>query len=111
MKIKAPDGKEYEVDIERAKNIGLCKEIRPEIISFRVGDVFKSNGGLPVFIIQSEYFNHTYAFAGLDGLELFSNISPSLTKREMVEYLNKNKYKLLGNINSDIRKLISAYVR
>lgn len=101
------DGKEYEVNLAKAKELGLCKEIEPQITSFFVGDIFKAASSCRVMIIQSQYRNPTYTLAGLSGLELFSNISHSLYEKEMLEYLNKHRYKFLGNINKGISELIN----
>jgi hypothetical protein len=107
MKIEI-EGKEYEIDINRAKELGLCKEIK--ITDFSVGDVFETKCGSRVLIIRSTYnpYGYKYNIAGNDGLYLYSDFGENpLGREQMLDFLNKHEYKFIKNINSDIETLIS----
>lgn len=108
MKIEI-EGKEYEIDFNRAKELGLCKEIHEKITDFSAGDVFESKNGTRILIIQTSYSNTKYNIAGRNGLYLYSDFnSQPFSRVEMFEYLNSDlKYKFIKNINNDIDTLIS----
>jgi hypothetical protein len=118
MKINI-EGKEYEIDINRAKELGLCKETHKKITDFSAGDVFESKSGTRILIIETSYSNTKYNIAGRNGLYLYSNFNETPFNREqmleylngeqMLEYLNDDrKYKFIKNINSDIDALINS---
>jgi hypothetical protein len=111
MKITIEE-KGYEIDIQRAKELGLCKEVRKEIIDINAGDVFEAPWGERVLIVEvkrgfkssgSKFYN----IAGFDGLEFFSYFgSKPHDYKEMMEWLNKYKYTFIANINLDVKELI-----
>jgi len=102
------EGTEYEIDINRAKELGLCKETHKKITDFSAGDVFESRNGSRILIIETSYSNTKYNIAGRNGLYLYSDFEETPFNREqMLEYLNSDrKYKFIKNINSDIDNLI-----
>jgi hypothetical protein len=106
------ENKEYEIDIERAKQLGLCKEVRKEITDINAGDVFEAPWGERVLIVEAVYGSKSfgtkrYNIAGLDGLELFSDLnSEPLNHEEMMAWLNEGKYTFIANINLDVKELI-----
>jgi hypothetical protein len=108
MKIEI-EGKEYEIDINRAKELGLCKETPKKITDFSVGDVFESKQGSRIIIIQCLYsYSYKYNIAGNYGLYLYSDFGKNpLNQEQMLDFLNKHEYKFIKNINSDIETLIS----
>lgn len=109
------EGKEYEIDIEKAKELGVVKE--NTIKDFEVGDVFSLPWyGDNIIIVQNGYVSSSkeqkYNIAGLDGLGLYSDFgSQGLNKTEMLAWLNKSNNgmhaKFIKNINNDIQKLLS----
>jgi hypothetical protein len=108
MKIEI-EGKEYEIDISRAKKLGICKETHKKITDFSVGDVFESEDCLRILIVQSVYSKTKYNIAGRNGLYLYSDFGETpFNQEQMLEYLNNHqKYKFIKNINSDIETLIN----
>lgn len=104
------DGNELEIDLERAKKLGLCKEIKPKIESINIGDIFKNKWGVFVLIIQAVYDNyhgHRYNIAGLNGLEIFSDFHKNPpNEKEILKDLNGGEYIFIKNINDEIAKLI-----
>jgi hypothetical protein len=103
-------GKELEIDLEKAKELGLCREVHQKITSFKVGDVFGGPGFSNVLITQSHYGyqeGKKYDLAKTCGLELYSAfLDGARTESEILEYLNKNKLKFIKNINKEIIALI-----
>jgi len=108
MKIEI-EGKEYEIDINRAKELGICKETPKKITDFSVGDVFESKDYLRILIVHSSYSKTKYNIAGLNGLRLYSDFGENpIGTEQMLEYLNNHQtYKFIKNINSDIDSLIN----
>jgi hypothetical protein len=111
------EGKEYEIDIEKAKELGVLKE-DATIKDFKVGDVFSLPWyGDNIIIVQNGYAAYhskeqRYNIAGLDGLGLYPDFgSQGLNKTEMLAWLNKSNNgmhaKFIKNINNDIQKLLS----
>lgn len=103
-------GKQLEIDLEKAKELGLCREVHQKITSFKVGDVFGGPGFSNILITQSHYGykeKKKYNFAGTYGLELYSAfLDGARTEYEILEYLNRNKLKFVKNINKEINALI-----
>lgn len=103
-------GKELEIDLEKAKELGLCREVHQKITSFKVGDVFGRPGLSNILITQSHYgYNEgkKYNLAGTYGLKLYSAfLDGARTESEILEYLNKHKLKFVKNINEEINALI-----
>ena len=103
--------KEYEIDITRAQELGICKEVAKPIKRFQVGDIFKSPSSSPVMIIQSNWTyngDNSYNLAGLNGLNLFSNFMNPQNKYYVLDYLNSGGYKFVKNINEEIHNLINS---
>jgi hypothetical protein len=110
------EGKEYNIDIEKAKELGVLKvpKVDTTIKSFEVGDVF-SSGFDAILIVQNGRplisAEQRYNIAGLDGLFLYSDFgSEGVSKEEMLAYLNKGDdgfgYKFVKNVNSEIETLL-----
>ena len=105
------ENQDYEIDIKRAKELGLCKEVRKEITDINAGDVFEAPWGERVLIVEAVYGGKSfgtkrYNIAG-HGLELFSYFgSKPHDYKETMEWLNKYKYTFIANINLDVKELI-----
>lgn len=106
MKITIEDN-EYEIDVERAIELGICKKARKEITNFNVGDVFEGQAGVRVLIIQSKFFADEYNIAGICGVLLYSDFAKPLSAKQMIDYLNENGYEFVDNINEQIHDLIA----
>jgi hypothetical protein len=116
MRITIED-KEYLIDIEKAKELGVLKE-DDSIKSFKVGDAFKLSNGNIAVIIEMGYndsvYKRRYSFTGLcNELLNYSTFgSEGGTKEEVLEQLNKWKDSELmvfvKNINEDFAKLIKS---
>lgn len=110
------EGKEYEIDIEKAKELGVLKE-DATIKDFKVGDVFvPASGGYKIIIVQNGFAcsseEQKYNIAGLYGFEIYSDFgSQGLNKTEMLAWLNESwngeHAKFIKNINNDIEELLS----
>lgn len=105
MKIEF-ENNQYEIDVERAIGLGICKKVRKEIADFNIGDVFEAPGGSRVLIIQSKYYSNAYNFAGRYGVSLYSDFDEPLSANQIVDYLNHNEYEFVANINEQIHELI-----
>jgi len=79
-----------------------------EITNIEPGDIFldkvKKTGCL---IIQSVWNKDAYSLSGFKGLYNYSNCQ-SVTKEEMINYLNKYQRIFITNINDKIDKTIQA---
>jgi hypothetical protein len=106
MKIEF-ENNQYEIDVKRAIELGICKKVRKEITDFNVGDVFEGKSGVRVLIIQSKFFSDAYNIAGICGVSLFSNFAEPLSAKQMFDYLNENGYEFVDNINEQIHDLIA----
>lgn len=106
MKIEF-ENNEYEIDVKRAIELGICKKARKEITEFRVGDVFDCFGAR-VLIVEHMHGGDQYNIAGLNGLKLYSDFDEPLTYSEMLEFLNEADYKFVANINDKIAELIET---
>lgn len=112
------ENQEYEIDIERAKQLGLCKEARKQITSFKVGDVFHAPSHSRIVITAVNWcysgernINQQYNIVGSYGLNLFSNFGSDFEKlptyEGMLEYLNSQQFVLIGNINDKVHAAIN----
>jgi hypothetical protein len=111
------EGKEYTVDIAKAKELGVLKE-DATIKDFKVGDVFSLPWyGDNIIIVQNGYVSSSkeqkYNIAGLDGLGIYPDFgSQGLNKTEMLAWLNKSnngkRTKFIKNINNDIAELLKS---
>ena len=104
MKIEF-ENNEYQIDVKRAIELGICKKARKEITDFSVGDVFEESD-TRVLIIQPLYWVDGYNVAGLNGVLPYSDFDEPLTYEEMINFLNKDEYEFVANINDQIHKLI-----
>lgn len=110
------DNKEFEIDIERAKELGLCKEVRKLVTSFEVGDVFEAIGHSRIVITEATWSstggNKRYNIAGLHGFKVFGNMGADVSNlpihKQFLNYLNENGFVFIGNINSDVQALIDS---
>jgi hypothetical protein len=107
------EGTNYEINIEKAKQLGLCTEIRQPIKGFQVGDVFSLNeegSSLRVLIVQSTYGGKkkpTYNIAGINGVYLYSDFRDrAVSQTEILKFLNERNFKFLKNINNEIASLV-----
>ncbi len=100
--------KKYTIDLDRAKELGIC--IENSIERFSVGDVFRSLSGLvSIMIIECNCDTEEdtrYQLAGRDGLETYSDFDHPVTAQEILEYLNDRGYTFVGNINREVARLI-----
>lgn len=113
------EGKEFIIDLEKAKELGVLKEDKT-IKDLQVGDVFLLASGSKVIIVQNGYNNiysdteQRYNFAGLGySLDLYSSFGKEGgTKEEVLAYLNNGNYflerptKFLKNINKDVENFL-----
>jgi hypothetical protein len=105
MKITIKE-KEFEIDIERAKELGICKEVK-KINEIKAGDVFEGSRAR-VVIFQPIYGIEEFIIVGIDGLQPFSNFHELQTRYEMTEFLSEGDYTFIANINDQILELIRS---
>jgi len=116
MKITIEDT-EFEIDIERAKALGLCKEVHKpltEVVSggiYSVGNRSHSN----VLVIQTNYKYGGERFYQIYGdvyarevgtLAPFSNYPNPVNQKTMLDYLNYNGFKLMKTIGDEVVNLV-----
>ena len=105
------EGKEYTIDIEKAKSLGILKEDKT-IKDFKVGDVYLYKETTKIIIVENGYCDvntlHRWNIAGLDqGLRVYSDFGRNgASKEQMLEYLNDGPKKFIKNINEDIKSLM-----
>jgi hypothetical protein len=99
------DGKEYEVDVEKAVKEGFLREIAN--YPLMVGDVYSGPCQCcNVLLINTEYNKNSYTLVGLVGLSPFSEVPVNATSSEIRNYLTRKQYKFSHNINEKVAKLI-----
>jgi hypothetical protein len=111
------EGKEYLIDIDKAKELGVLKE-DDSIKSFKIGDAFKLGNGNIAVIIETGYNPvlevPRYSFTGLcNSLLNFSTFgSEGGTEEQVLNQLNKCKKSggvvFVKNINEDIAELFKS---
>jgi len=115
MRITIED-KEYLIDIEKAKELGVLKEDN-SIKSFKVGDAFRLKHGNIIVIIEAGYNDFDklrYSFSGLcDSIGNYSTFgSEGGTEEQVLKQLNKwkdsERIVFVKNINEDFAKLIKS---
>jgi hypothetical protein len=111
------EGKEFEIDLERAKSLGLCKEVRKpltEVISGGVYSTLKDNQS-NVLVIQTNYTYKGERLYQIYGdvlgrergtLTPFSNCSNPVDKNELLNFLNRYEYELVKTIGDLIVNLV-----
>lgn len=117
MKVITYEGKEFEIDLERAKELGVLKETLQPITNFEIGDAYRLKYGNIVVVVEAGYAYDDaarYSFSGF-GDEL-CNYSPfgkqGGTTEQVLERLNayqKNQGAVfVKNINEDFKKLLKS---
>lgn len=106
MKITLED-KEYELNVERAKELNLLKE-SPHF-PLQVGDVYKAPRYSPMLLIKPFYNDGHYILVGSFGLKPFSNaVHQTLMSEQAVkECLTSINAQFSHNINSQVDHLIA----
>jgi hypothetical protein len=110
------EGKEYNIDIEKAKELGVLKEDNT-IKSFKIGDTYRLKAGIYVVVVEvgyNLYGNMSYSFAGFQGK--LQNYSPfgkeGGTEEQVLERLNHYQAKegavFVKNINEDFKNLLMS---
>ena len=103
------EGKEFEIDIERAKGLGICKEVK-KVKDIKAGDVFEQFSGFlfrqRVMLIQPIYGFGEFNIVGLNGLLPYSDFNALMSREDMIEFLNEGGFKFIANINDQINELI-----
>jgi hypothetical protein len=116
MKVITYEGKEFEIDLERAKELGVLKETLQPITDFKIGDAYRLKQGNFVVVVEAGYAYDDaarYSFSGF-GDELY-NYSPfgkqGGTREQVIESLNAYQKKgavFIKNINEDFKKLLKS---
>jgi hypothetical protein len=116
MKVTIED-KEYNIDIEKAKELGVLKE-DSTIKSFTIGDTYRLKSGNYVVVVEVGYNlygeNLRYSFAGYQGK--LQNYSPfgkeGGTEEQVLERLNHYQANegavFVKNINEDFKNLLMS---
>lgn len=110
------EGKEYTVDIAKAKELGVIKETLPLITNFEIGDAYRLKYGNSIVVVEAGYADGDgvrYSFSGF-GNELCNYSSFGKrggTREQVLEYLNAYQKKgavFIKNINEDFKKLLNS---
>jgi ABC-type molybdate transport system substrate-binding protein len=109
------EGQEYEINLDRAKELGVIKEARKPITDIKTGDLFysKLNGNM-IVIQQSQWQADEYIFSGsVDTLYPYNQPWPSksMSKKNVINWFNTNDPDrvFVGNINDQVREIIKSY--
>lgn len=114
------EGSEFEINIKKAKSLGLLKEVSKPITSFKVGDTYRLSGGNYVVVVDVGYNceygerDPRYAFAGLDdGMRTYSPFlrqggTPEDVLKELNNYRVGSGAVFVKNINEDFKKLLKS---
>ncbi len=100
------DGKEYQIDLNKAIKDGYLKETpKPPL---NTGDVYARDSGIQVLLIQPFFNKDKYILVGVDGLSPYSNAEYQkvLSREEVVEIFDRKGYKFSHNINDKVLKLM-----
>ncbi len=95
------ENKEYELNIERAKELGVLTEAR----KLEIGDLYKNDVGTPLVVAKS-FGGESYFFMGFNGFSPYSN--ENRTASEMRVYLDTNNYRFVCNLNKAVDSLIKS---
>jgi len=102
--IQNPSGEsqKYELDVERAKSLGLLEE-RPDY-PLNTGDVYIALSYATVLLIKPFYNGEQYILIGRAGLNAYSNFETNklLSAEEVEERLYDCEYKFSHNINDAV---------
>lgn len=110
------EGKEFEIDLERAEELGVLKETLPLITDFEIGDAYRLKYGNSIVVVEAGYAggdSMRYSFSGF-GNELCNYSSFGKrggTREQVLEYLNAYQKKgavFIKNINEDFKKLLKS---
>jgi len=109
------EGKEYNIDIEKAKELGVLKEDNT-IKSFKIGDTYRLMAGNYIVVVEAGYNlygdNPRYSFAGYQGkLENYTPFGKQGgTEEQVLERLNIYQANqgavFVKNINEDFKNLL-----
>lgn len=100
------NGKEYQVDIDKAIKDGYLRE-KP-CFSLAIGDVYvlKDDRDRPVLLIQTEFQEDSYSLIGFSGLDLYSDAPTSCPIEEIKEWLISRNRIFSHNINDKVQTLM-----
>jgi hypothetical protein len=111
------EGKEFEIDLERAEELGVLKETLPLITNFEIGDAYRLKYGNSIVVVEAGYAygddGVRYSFSGFgDELRNYSSFGKrGGTREQVLEYLNAYQKKgavFIKNINEDFKKLLKS---
>lgn len=119
------NNKKYDIDLERAKELGLVKEICTNITEITPGDVFKFPSKTNYSLLMVNCLNGKYFFSGCnpshDGHKkpwAFSNYNclsgvsdnfSHCSRGEMLNYINKHEMVYLGNVTEQFNKILEKF--
>lgn len=105
MKIKI-DRTEFNLDVEKAKALNVLTEI-VEVTNIKAGERYRIKGGTEIlYIIQTANYHggvtSKYLIGGREGnpflcfnLSIGKNWAEPVSEKELIDYLNRNKYSLV----------------
>lgn len=107
------DGIEYELDLQRAKQMGIIKESK-KINDFEIGDLFIYENTNWFVVVRQGYFSDKYTIIGLDdSFRHFSDCgTDGLSKSQMLGFLNRGGEKIfVKNINEDFTNVVKLLLQ
>lgn len=92
------DNKKYELDISKAKKLGLLKEER----DFKSGDIFQKEGFIKIMVLDNFWGDSSserrYQIFGCgSSLTPYSDFDRLQTKEEILKFLEDGAYKFVKN--------------
>lgn len=107
------DGKEYEIDITQAIELGATKKKHPKITNFVAGDLFIHPEGLVpnLIVVKIDYNSEVYILMASEphySFNVFANsgIYKPMFKSELIQYLNNKGMKFHSNIVDNFSAMV-----
>jgi hypothetical protein len=107
------DGKEYEINIEKAIELGAAKKKRAKITDIISGDLFIHPKGLisNLIVVRVDYDRGLYILMASEFgycFNVFSNngINKPIYKTELIQYLNDKEMEFHSNIGDNFSAMV-----
>lgn len=93
------ENEEYDLNIDRAVELGIAKKVRPKLTSIKPGDVFKVNPKGNNYIVIIKTHDDKYLLGGLlnNPFDLYSQ--SEMSEAEALAFLNGNNWGYIDNIS------------
>lgn len=111
------DGKDYEIDIAKAIELGAAKKKRARITNVTSGDLFIHPKGitLNLIVVRVDYNHELYILMASEPdyrFNVFSNngINKPTSKAEIIQYLNDKEMEFHSNIGDNFSAMVQNII-